>query len=60
MLSVITSCSILQVANPFSDTAAFLCHTEECVVWMMLSKIKSNMLMKVGCSPALFSQKVNN
>lgn len=57
MLSVIASCFILQIANPFSDIAAFLCHTEECVVCMMLSKIKLNMLMKLGCSRALFSQE---
>lgn len=57
MLSVIASCFILQVANPFSDIAAFLFHTEEYVVRMMLIKMNSNMLMKLDCSPAFFSQK---
>lgn len=57
MVSVIGGCFILQVANPFSDIAAFLCHTEECVVWVKLSKMESSMLMKLGCLPAFFSQK---
>lgn len=57
MLSVIASYLIKQVANPFSDIAGFPFHAEECVVWMMFSKIKSNMLMNFGCSPAFFSQK---
>lgn len=42
MLSVIASCFILQVANPFSGIAAFLCHSEECIAWTMLSEIESN------------------
>lgn len=57
MVSVIGCWFILQVANPFPDIAAFLCHTEECVVWVMLSKMESNMLTKLGCLPAFFSQK---
>lgn len=57
MLSVIASYKIKQIANPFSDIASFLCHAEECVVWMMFSKMKSNMLTNFGCSPAFFSQK---
>lgn len=42
MLPLIAYCFILQAANPFSDIKAFLCHSEECIVWTMLSEIKSS------------------
>lgn len=58
MSSVIASCFILQAANPFSDIAAFLCHSEERIECGRCL-VKSNQLtvMKLGCSPVFFSQK---
>lgn len=57
MLSVIASCFILQAANPFSDTEAFLCDSEECTVWTMLSEIKSTNSYEIWPLPSLVLSK---
>lgn len=56
-LSVIASCFILQADNIFSDIAVFLCHSEECIVWMMLSEIKSSSSYEARLLPSLVLSK---
>lgn len=57
MLSIIASCFILQVANHFSGIAAFLCYSEECIVWTILSEIKSNNNYEAWLLPSLVLSK---